>query len=178
MIVATEMTTTGLCSGRSPDAARIANSQNQTMIPAQNARPRRKTRFGSSPACWTKLMILIEITGSTQGMMLRISPPMKPAIRIHHSDCVACRVAAGEPAFGAASVATAATGSAGSFSSDSVAASAGAFGVSATKLTTPAAISGAKHWPSSVQHWCWKSTRNLTGPAGNFLSTILNGTRI
>ena len=42
----------------------------------ENIHPRCRTFFGSSPAILTSPNILSAITGSTQGMMLRSSPPM------------------------------------------------------------------------------------------------------
>ena len=52
-----------------------ATTQNDTTTPAANTRPCILIFALSSPACSTKPRILIDNTGNTHGMRLRISPP-------------------------------------------------------------------------------------------------------
>src|ERR1700684_224723 len=58
------------------------------MMPAENVRPSRRTRRGSSCACSRKLKILIAITGNTHGMKFKMKPPIKAATMQLNRLCV------------------------------------------------------------------------------------------
>ncbi len=50
-------------------------------MPATKARPLRKMRCRSCPACLTNPKIFSEITGSTHGIRFKMNPPIKPKRR-------------------------------------------------------------------------------------------------
>ena len=54
---------------------------NQAKMPAMKARPLRRMRRRSWPACWMNPKILSEITGNTHGIRFRMKPPMNPKSR-------------------------------------------------------------------------------------------------
>ena len=72
-----------------------ARSRNETTMPAAEAKKLRLTARRSPPPWPTTPRSLIERTGSTQGMRLRISPPSTARTRMSGSDSVASVTARG-----------------------------------------------------------------------------------
>ena len=58
-------------------AASSPSSRNTEMMPAAYHRLSTSAWARLLPACWTKLITLRPITGSTHGIRLRINPPTK-----------------------------------------------------------------------------------------------------